>query len=140
MKAVADTLGVARSNLADRVKRGGSRPEADGYPVPRGTIQVASEASCLLWAAGNAPTASTRSGYFQGSKGIPKPLLLTRHAGSGMLDMAALEVLALTKMDWNNDALYDPVPVTIRYSQKLARTIANVPDLPGARYPYRLFM
>jgi len=26
MKAVADTLGVARSNLADRVKRGGSRP------------------------------------------------------------------------------------------------------------------
>jgi hypothetical protein len=43
-------------------------------------------------------------------------------------------------MDWNNDALYDPVPVTIRYSQRLARTIANVPELPGSTYPYRLFM
>jgi hypothetical protein len=40
----------------------------------------------------------------------------------------------------NNDALYDPVPVKIRYSQRLARTIANVPDLPGSTYPYRLFM
>ncbi|MDR6935343.1 nuclease PIN [Luteibacter sp. 3190] len=122
------------------VKRGGQRPQADGYPVPRGTVQTISETRCLLWAAGNAPTASTRSGYFQGSKGIPKPLLLTRHVGAGMLDTVALEVLALTKMDWNNDALYDPVPVTIRYSQKLARTIANVPDLPGESYPYRLFM
>jgi hypothetical protein len=53
------------------------------------------------------------------------------------LGIAALETLALTKMDWNNDALYDPVSVTIRYSQKLARTIANVPDLPGHAYPYR---
>ena len=43
-------------------------------------------------------------------------------------------------MDWNNDALYDPVPVSIRYSQKLARTIANEPDLPRNVYPYRLFM
>ena len=48
--------------------------------------------------------------------------------------------VGLAKMDWNNDALYDPVPVSIRYSQKLARTIANVPDLPGKTYPYRLFM
>ena len=43
-------------------------------------------------------------------------------------------------MDWNNDALYDPVPVSIRYSQRLARTIANVHDLPRSVYPYRLFM
>jgi hypothetical protein len=54
--------------------------------------------------------------------------------------MTALEALALTKMDWNNDALYDPVPVTIRYSKKLAKTIANVPNLPGNTFPYRLFM
>ena len=54
--------------------------------------------------------------------------------------MVAREALALTKMDWNNDALYDPVPVSIRYSQRLARTIANVPDLPRSVYPYRLFM
>ncbi len=56
------------------------------------------------------------------------------------LELAAHEALAFTKMDWNNDALYDPVPMSIRYSQKLARTIANVPDLPRNVYSYRLFM
>ncbi|MEH6999327.1 MAG: nuclease PIN [Limnobacter sp.] len=111
-----------------------------GYPVPRGTVLVRSGTSALLWAAGNAPDVSTTGDYYQGKKSIPRPLVLTRHAGRGQLEVVAQEALALTKMDWNNDALYDPVPVSIRYSQKLARTIANVPDLPGKTYPYRLFM
>jgi len=52
----------------------------------------------------------------------------------------AFEALALTKMDWNNDALFDPLPVTIKYSQTLARVIAHAPSLGSAAYPYRLFM
>lgn len=111
-----------------------------GYPVPRGTVLIRSGVSALLWAAGNAPGASTTGDYYQGKKSIPRPLVLTRHAGSGPLETTALEAHALTKMDWNNDALYDPVPVTIRYSQRLAQTIANVPGLPGHAFPYRLFM
>lgn len=115
-----------------------SRPS--GYPVPRGTMVVRSGNSALVWVAGNAPLVSTSGDYYQGKKSIPKPLQLIRHAGSGPLELIAHEALALTKMDWNNDALYDPVPVSIRYSQRLARTIANVPDLPRRIYPYRLFM
>lgn len=111
-----------------------------GYPVPRGTVVFRSGTSALLWAAGNAPEVSSTGDYYQGKKSIPKPLQLIRHAGRGPLEVVAHEALALTKMDWNNDALYDPVPVSIRYSQKLARTIANVPGLPGKTYPYRLFM
>lgn len=124
------------------VDSGKSNPPSKpaGFPVPRGTVLVRSGVSALLWAAGNAPGASTTGDYYQGKKSIPRPLVLTRHAGSGPLETTALEALALTKMDWNNDALYDPVPVTIRYSQRLARTIANVPDLPGNTFPYRLFM
>ena len=44
---------------------------------------------------------------------------IVRHAGVGLLEMTALKALAVTKMDWNNDALYDPAAVTIRYSQRL---------------------
>jgi hypothetical protein len=43
-------------------------------------------------------------------------------------------------MDWNNDALYDPLPVTIKYSRTLARVIGHTRGLPDAAYPYRLFM
>jgi hypothetical protein len=120
------------------VKKPPSKPS--GFPVPRGTMMVRTGNSALVWVAGNAPGVSTKSDYFQGGKSIPRPLQLIRHAGSGPLEIIAHEALALTKMDWNNDALYDPVPVSIRYSQKLARTIANVPDLPRNVYPYRLFM
>lgn len=120
--------------------RAGPPSKPSGYPVPRGAVVVRSGTSALLWAAGNAPQVSTKGDYYQGKKSIPKPLSLIRHAGHGPLEVVAHEALALTKMDWNNDALYDPVPVSIRYSQKLARTIANVPDLPGKAYPYRLFM
>jgi hypothetical protein len=111
-----------------------------GFPVPRGTMVARSGTSALVWVAGNAPEVSNKGDYYQGKKSIPKPLQLIRHAGKGSLELIAHEALALTKMDWNNDALYDPVPVSIRYSQRLARTIANVPDLPGNVYPYRLFM
>jgi hypothetical protein len=115
-----------------------SRPAK--YPVPRGTTLLRSGTSALVWVAGNAQRVSTSGNYYQGSKSIPKPLVLTRHSGAGPLEVPAAEVLALSKMDWNNDALYDPVPVTISYSKSLARTIANVPDLPKRTYPYRLFM
>ncbi|WP_171105907.1 MULTISPECIES: nuclease PIN [unclassified Ruegeria] len=121
-------------------KGSGSPSKPDRFPVPRGTTLFKSGYSVLVWVAGNAPEASLERDYYQGKKSIPLPLKLVRHTGSGPLECTALEALALTKMDWNNDALYDPVPVTIRYSQTLAKTIANVPSLPGREYPYRLFM
>lgn len=118
----------------------GQKSKPFGYPVPRGTVLLRSGTSALVWVAGNAPNVSSKPNFYQGGKSIPRPVSLSRFAGQGPLELAALEALAMSKMDWNNDALYDPVPVTILYSQKLARTIANVPDLPGNTYAYRLFM
>lgn len=118
----------------------GRRSDPDDYPVPRGTMLQRSGVSALVWVAGNAPRASSKGNFYQGGKSIPRPIKLVRYAGVGPMELTALEALALTKMDWNNDALYDPMPVTIRYSQQLARTIANVPTLPGKAYAYRLFM
>lgn len=116
------------------------KSEPDSYPVRRGTMVPLSGSQGLLWVAGNVEGVSRRGNYFQGGKSIPSPVLFERQAGKGSLDLAAVEILALSKMDWNNDALYDPTPVTIRYSQKLATTIAQVPYLPRTAYPYRMFM
>jgi hypothetical protein len=114
--------------------------EPDQFPVPRGALLQLDGRSSLIWVAGNSPSASSGKDYYQGGKSIPRPIRITRWSGAGSFRVSAIEALALTKMDWNNDALYDPIPVTIRYSQRLARTIANVPSLPGTSYPYRLFM
>jgi hypothetical protein len=129
-----------RAVWLDVPRRPNQRSEPGGYPVRRGTMLPVSGVAALLWSAGDAPSVSTSGHYYQGGKSIPRPVLLTRYAGCGPLEIPALETLALTKMDWNNDALYDTVPVTIRYSQLLARTIARAPWLRRNEYPFRLFM
>jgi hypothetical protein len=117
-----------------------ARSEPDGWPVMRGTQLALSGRSVLLFISGNAPGASNKGNFYQGGKGIPRPITLIRYAGSGSLEALGEDALALSKMDWNNDALYDPMPVTIRYSQLLSRTIARATSLPSGVYPYRLFM
>jgi hypothetical protein len=96
----------------------------------------------LVWVSGNARTAtlSGHANYLQGGKGTPRPLLVTRDAGRGPLTEVATQVLALSKLDWNNDALYDSLPVTLRYAQTLARTIKHIPAPVSRPYDYRLFM
>lgn len=122
--------------------RQGDKTARPGYAVARGTAFQLDGRSMLLWVAGNAKT-STLTGqhnYYQGGKGTPRPLLLTRDAGAGPLDEVASQILALSKMNWNNDALYDGLPCTLRYAQVLARTIKHMPDLAPRPYDYRLFM
>jgi hypothetical protein len=123
------------------IRSGVEKPpsKASGFPVPRGTMVIRTSNFALVWVAGNAREVLTKGDYYQGKKSIPRPLQLIRHAGSGPPELTAHEALAITKMDWNNDALYDPAPVSISYSRRLARTIENVPDLPRNIYPYRLF-
>ncbi len=112
------------------------------YAMRRGTLLPLDDFSRLIWVAGNAPSAtlSGKANYFQSGKGVPRPLLMTRWAGTGDLTQAATEVLALSKIDWNNDALYDAIPVTVRYAQILARVVKHVPALPQIPFDYRLFM
>jgi len=110
------------------------------YPVTRGTLVYLSGRAVLLWTGGNAPDPVQGRNYYQGGNSIPGPLLLTRFAGGGDLETMGFEALALTKMDWNNDALFDPLPVTLKYSQTLARVISHAPALGNQAYPYRLFM
>jgi hypothetical protein len=130
-----------RAVSLDAPRRQGERSAA-GYAVRRGSTLQLNGSSCLVWIAGNSPDATLdgRSNYFQGGKGTPRPLLLTRHAGRGPLDQVAAQVLALSKMDWNNDALYDALPCTVGYAKVLARTIKHIRTLAPLPYDYRLFM
>jgi hypothetical protein len=117
-------------------------PAIPSYAMARGTALQLDERSVLVWVGGNAPVATLtgKANYLQGGKGTPRPLLLTRDAGAGPLDQTASQVVALSKMDWNNDALYDGLPCTLRYAHTLAQTLKHIPDLAPVPYDYRLFM
>jgi hypothetical protein len=141
LECVSITRSSWRGLTLDAPRRRDERA-VPGYAMQRGTSFQLDDRSVLVWVAGNAPEATLtgKTNYLQGGKGTPRPLLLTRDAGAGPLTETAAQVLALSKMDWNNDALYDSDPCTLRYADVLARTIKHIPDLAPVPYDYRLFM
>ena len=93
----------------------------------------------LLWSQGNAPQRGGKD-FFKEMKGTPHPLVIRKFAGVAPLSQSCREVLALSKMDWNNDALYDRLPVTISFASRLAQTLKRMPHLTSKPYPFRLFI
>jgi len=129
------------TGVALRERKNHKGAEWHDWPVTRGSLQYLSDHEALLWVSGTAQGVGVRGGnYNQAAKALPTPIAFKRDAGSGPLEAPAAEILALSKLDWNNDALYGLTPVTISYSQKLAKMIGRVPDLPDDSYQFRLFM
>jgi hypothetical protein len=110
------------------------------FPVARGTVLGLSPREALLWLHGNVEGIAKQGSYFQGKRSTPRPVRLVRHAGHGPWDGVASAALALSKMDWNNDALYDHLPVTMAYAKVLARVIKRMPGLGSSPYQFRFFM
>jgi hypothetical protein len=110
------------------------------FPVARGTLLGIGPREALLWTHGAVQGISNRGSYFQGSRSTPRPIRLIRHAGHGAWDQTAQAILGLTKMDWNNDSLYDPLPVTIGFAQVLARVVKRMSGLGTMPYQFRFFM
>jgi len=113
--------------------------EPAAFPVSRGTLLGIAPAEALLWTHGSVRGIGPRQ-YFQGARSTPRPLRLVRHAGHGPWDDAAFAILALSKMDWNNDALYDSLPVTLEYAKVLARVVKRMNVLGSTPYQFRFFM
>jgi hypothetical protein len=119
---------------------GGRKGTAALYPVERGSYIQIGGREVLVWTQGNAPAAVGGRNYYKEGKGIPSPLVLRRFAGHGSWHEGCGHVLGLTKMNWNNDALYDRLPVTLGYASILARTVKRMPELATRPYQFRFFM
>lgn len=112
----------------------------DPYPVPRGAYLPLSETEALIWTQGNAKSIVGGDNFYKEGRGIPGPLLLRRFAGQNDLRSTCRAVLALSKMDWNNDGPYDRLPVTLSFASTLAKIVKRMQHLEARPYPFRLFM
>lgn len=117
-----------------------TKGKAANFPISRGTLVGLGPREALLWAHGDVRGINENKAYFQGAKSTPSPMRLVRHAGHGPWDDTARAILALSKMNWNNDSLYDPLPVTIGYAKVLARVVKRMSGLGSAPYQFRFFM
>ncbi|MBU2610720.1 MAG: hypothetical protein KJ606_07200 [Chloroflexi bacterium] len=136
------TISTSMSWHAIRInapKTTGPKGEPAMYPVERGTFLPLGSFEYALWTQGNASGIGT-SNYFKEGKGIPHPILVTRYLGTGGAHASARELLGLTKMNWNNDSLYDRLPVTLSYASILARMVKRLGTLSNNPYDFRFFM
>lgn len=120
-------------------KERGAKGLPGRYPCRRGSFLHLGSRDVLLWTQGNVPMAREKDFYKEG-KGIPSPILLSRFAGHGSFDELCRDVLGLSKMNWNNDGLYDRLPVTMSYAGVLARTVKRMPQLTSRPYQFRFLM
>jgi hypothetical protein len=70
---------------------------------------------------------------------VPWPLLL-QPCSEVDLDNAASEVLALSKMNWNNAQLDERDPLTLRTAQRVGRILKHVPVGGSIATRYAFYM
>ncbi|MCF7966847.1 MAG: hypothetical protein K9L79_15120 [Methylobacter tundripaludum] len=116
-----------------------------GYPVDRGTYLPVTGSECLLWTQGSVMGINQQrpnQPVFKEAalKPLPAPIMLRRFSGVGGWHNTCSSILALTKVDWNNNTLYKTFPVTLVYSQVFADVVKQTPDIVNEIYDYRFFM
>ena len=115
--------------------------KAAAFPVSRGTVIGIGPREALFWVHGDVRDVTQRGrSYFQGARSTPRPVRLVRYAGHGSWDETARAILGLSKMNWNNDSLYNPLPVTMTYAKVLSRVVKRMPNLGSTPYQFRFFM
>ncbi|RZN37625.1 MAG: hypothetical protein EFT35_05870 [Methanophagales archaeon ANME-1-THS] len=108
-------------------------PRGD-YPALRGTMVIKGDES-LLYTSGFVPALDTYMGA-----SVPQPLLLRLTRLESTPKQIGKDILALTKLDWNNADFNTREPVTISVSQKvgevLSESIARGIKNPPSNYRY----
>ncbi len=102
-------------------------------PPLRGTTLELSKDEVLVYTRGTVPGYGTYPGMY-----IPRPLSLRAAArDSALVDLAA-EVLALSKMNWNQTQLDGRSPITLRTARSVGQILRHLtPEAPAAtRYAY----
>ncbi len=117
----------------------GVRLYIDGNPYPplRGTLLTNGEdAPAILYTVGFVPGLGTYVGH-----GVPEPITFSWGRRESSVRSLAEDILALTKLDWNNSDFCTRLPVTISVSDKvgdiLSESAARTTDPPDM---YSYFM
>lgn len=125
--------------VAMSVFKGNLIPE--GFPISRGTCVITDTYTALLWTHGIVPSVRKPNyKFYLGGRSIPAPVKITKHYGESNINTIAMEILGLTKMNWNSLDLYSKLPSTIDSSNQIARIGKLLSRFEGKTYDYRLFI
>lgn len=102
-------------------------------PPLRGTSVQLDERSLLLYTRGSVPYFRTYPGMY-----VPQPLLIRPESANTDLLGAGTDILALSKMNWNNAQFDERDPLTLRTAYRVGSILKHVPagDHIATRYAF----
>ena len=108
---------------------------AGAYPPLRGTVCEVNRKSNFLYTMGYMPELGTfPRGY------VPEPWELIDHHGDNTPRKLFKEIMALTKMNYNNADIADGEPITIKFARKVGEILSYIPENETPHPSYRFYM
>lgn len=124
-------VGVQIADARDDLKlfRSGS------YPVIRGTSLQVGDRHAYLWTSGYAPRLDTYMG-----PETPNPISVKVLRGECPLETVLLDVLGLTKINFNSCLHNDRLPVTIRFANAVGDVLISAPMDGEPKLPFKYYI
>jgi len=105
------------------------------YPPFRGTLVELEDSRGLLYLRGSVP-------FFQAYPGlyVPRPLEFCLCQSEGDVEETGAEMLALSKLNWNNTQFDGGEPITVRAARRVGDILKWIPSDATPRNGFRFFM
>ncbi len=105
------------------------------YPPLRGTYLELDTTTALLYTRGSVPFYEEYPGMY-----VPKTLMIKHERSWADLKDVAGEIIALTKMNWNNTQFDNLNPITIRASRQVGSILKYTRPQDQIEHLYKFFM
>jgi argonaute-like protein implicated in RNA metabolism and viral defense len=105
------------------------------YPPLRGTAIIVDEDRALLYSRGGIEFFQTYPGMY-----VPRPIDVLAVDSDRSVSAITKEVLALTKMNWNNTQFDNSMPITLQAARKVGRILKYVGPNDRANSLYSFYM
>lgn len=104
-------------------------------PPVRGTVIELARRNYLIYTRGYVPFLRAYPGMR-----VPNPLEVIEHHGDSTAEKVCSEILALTKLNWNNCGFASGSPITTAFSKQVGRILTELPNGQPRESKYRFFM
>ena len=108
---------------------------AGAYPPLRGTVMRLDEREAVVYTKGSVEFFRTYPGMY-----VPRPLLVRCQEMNESLALLAEEILALTKMNWNNTQFDGGEPITVGAARRVGDILKYVPSTHPIAPRYSFYM
>jgi hypothetical protein len=109
--------------------------ESGRTPLLRGIAMILGKRRALLWTRGYVPRLETYPGWE-----VPAPLDIEVSRGDCEIEQVLIDVLGLTKLNYNACIYADGMPVTLRFANAVGEILTAVPGTDYRPQPFRYYV